>query len=157
MTNAQRQQSRRLVLLAILLAAIMLAVAMAAVGPQLIGDVAARYGGLVYQPEQAEYCPGEVLRASYTVQPISAGQVEIMGSWRNVERQTTLLPETTRQWANIWEASPTPITAALAVTIPVSTQMIPGSSWMYIRSVRKLGQSDVNMLAIPFVIRAGCD
>lgn len=157
MTASQLRRGRLLVALAIAASALMLLAAIYAMGPALFADIAAEYGRRIYQPEQTEYCPGEVLRASYTVQPISAGQVEIMGSWRNVDRRTTLLPETMRQYANIWEAAAAPITATLAVTIPSSPQMIPGSSWMYVRSVRKLGQPDADMFAVPFSIANGCD
>lgn len=157
MTASQLRRGKMLVALSIAASALMLLAAIYAVGPALFADIAAEYGRRVYEPERAEYCPGEVLRAGYTVQPVSAGQVEIMGSWRNADRRTTLLPETTRQWANIWEAAPEPITATLSITIPISPQMIPGSNWMYVRSVRKLGQSDADMFAVPFVIRAGCD
>ena len=157
MTSTQRQQGRRLVLLAILLTAIMLSVAMVAVGPSLFADVAAKYGQRVYQPERAEYCPGDALRFAYTVQPVSPGQIEIMTSWRNADRRTTLLDETKRQYANVWESSPAPIQAALTVTIPTSPQMIPGSNWQFVRSVRKLGQPDATMLAVPFRIAPDCD
>lgn len=157
MTASQLRRGRLLVALSIAASALMLLAAIYAVGPALFADIAAEYGRRVYLPERAEYCPGEVLRASYTVQPISAGQVEIMGSWRNVNKRTTLLPETTRQYANVWEAAPAPIAATLAVTIPVSPQMVSGSNWMYVRSVRKLGQPDADMFAVPFVIRAGCN
>ena len=156
MTNAQRQQSRRLVLLAILVVAVMFGVALAAVGPSLFDDIAAQYGQRVYEPDRAEYCPGDAMRFAYTVQPVSPGQVEIMTSWRNVDRRTTLLAETQRQHANIWEAAPAPIQGALTVTIPVSPQMLPGSNLQYVRSVRKLGQSDSDMFAVPFRIAGDC-
>lgn len=156
MTSAQRQQGQRLVLLAILVVAVLLGVALAAIVPRLLVEVPASYGASVYLPDSPTYCPGDVLRASYRVQRRVPGPVEIMGSWQNVDRGTSLLNETTQQYANIVESG-VAITASLAITIPTSPQMLPGSRWRYVRSVRQLGQAEFNMFTVPFVIAGDCN
>lgn len=156
MTNAQRQQSRRLVLLAILPTAIMLAVAMAAVGPQLIGDVAASYSQTAYRPEHEEYCPGDVLRVSYRVDLRATGPVEIVGAWCSITRGNCLLNSTTTQHGVIVEPLP-PISTTLAVTVPYSAQLTAGSQWQYVRTVRRLGQARFEMFTVPFTVGQGCD
>lgn len=156
MTTSQIRRGRWAVGMAILTTVALLFLALYAVGPQLLHDVGAQYGQREYQPERSEYCPGEVLRFSYTVAPRTPGPVEIMSSWRNDSRGTTLLPETIIQHANILRAAPA-ITATLSITIPISVQMQPGSRWVFSRSVRKMGSTRYDMLTVPFAIKDDCD
>lgn len=156
MTANQLRRGKRAVGAALVTTVILLFVAMWAVGPQLLQDVGASYGQRVYQPERAEYCPGEALAFSYTVAPRTPGPIEIVSSWRNAARRTSLLSETTVQHANIVEAVPA-ISANLTVTIPISPQMLPGSEWQFVRSVRRLGTSRFDMFVVPFRIAEGCD
>ena len=156
MTANQLRRGRLAVGLAILTTAALLFLALWAVGPQLLQDVGASYGQRVYVPERPEYCPGEALTFAYTVAPRTPGPIEIVSSWRNDSRGTTLLAESTVQHANIIRAAPT-ISATLSITIPVSPQMQPGSRWVFSRSVRKMGSTRFEMLTVPFAIRDDCD
>ena len=156
MTTSQIRRGRWAVGMAILTTVALLFLALYAVGPQLLQDVGASYGQREYLPERSEYCPGEVLRFSYTVAPRTPGPVEIMSGWRNDSRGTSLLAETTVQHANIVRAAAA-ITATLSITIPVSPQMQPGSRWVFSRSVRKMGSTRFEMLTVPFAIRDDCE
>ena len=156
MTANQLRRGRLAVGLAILTTAGLLFLALWAVGPQLLQDVGASYGQRVYAPERLEYCPGDALTFSYTVAPRTAGPIEIVSSWRNATRRTSLLDETKIQHANIIEAVPA-ISASLTITIPVSAQMLPGSEWQFVRSVRRLGTARFDMFIVPFKIAEGCD
>lgn len=156
MTAEQVRRGRLFVVLAILTTATMLLAAIVAIGPQLLQDVGARYGQPVYLPDRPTYCPGEVLTAHYDVAPREPGPIEIVSSWRNVTRQTTLLDRTTIQHANVVEPV-APISASLSVTIPYSVQMLPGTDWQYVRSVRRMGTSKFSMFYVPFTIGDGCD
>ena len=151
MTVSQLRRGRRLVALAILITAGLLLLALSAIGPQLLRDAGARYSQPSYAPERATYCPGEVLIFRYDVAPRQPGPIEIVSSWRNASRKTTLLDATTIQHANIIEAV-APISATLSVTIPYSVQMQPGTDWQFVRSVRSMGTSKFSMFYVPFRI-----
>lgn len=155
MTSAQRQQGRRLVLLAILVVAILLAVALAAIGPSLFSEISASYNAPVYLPEQAEYCPGDLLRAVYEIQRRQPGPVEVIGAWCTAAN-TCLLADSTVRYGIVFAPSAT-VTATLSLTIPVNARMTPGSEWVYARTVRNVGGHEFSLFAVPFVIRAGCN
>lgn len=154
MTNAQRQQSRRLVLLAILVVAVMFGVALAAVGPELFEEVSANYGAPTYPPERSEYCPGDNLRAIYEIQRRQPGPVEVIGAWCTAENVCLLL-DTTVRYGVVFAPSGS-VTATLSVTIPVNARMTPGSEWVYARTVRNVGGHDFSLFTVPFRIASGC-
>lgn len=156
MTVSQLRRGRRLVALAILVTAGLLLLALAAIGPQLLRDAGARYSQPAYAPERPTYCSGEVLTFHYEVAPREPGPIEIVSSWRNATRATTLLDKTIIQHANVIEAV-APISASLSVTIPYSVQMQPGTDWQFVRSVRSMGTSKFSMFYVPFTIGDGCD
>lgn len=156
MTSEQARQGRRVVALAILVTVALLFSAIAAVGPQLAGDVAAGYGQPEYRPEHEEYCPGDVLRVTYRVDLRATGPVEIMGAWCSISRGNCLLNDTTIRHGVIVEPL-APISTTLAVTVPHSVQLTPGSAWQYVRSVRRLGQSQFEMFTVPFTVGQGCN
>jgi len=156
MTISQLRRGRWAVGMAILTTVALLFLALYAVGPQLLQDVGARYGQPVYLPDRPTYCPGELLTAHYDVAPREPGPIEIVSSWRNATRSTTLLDKTTIQHANVVEPV-APISASLSVTIPYSIQMQPGTEWQFVRSVRSMGTSKFSMFYVPFTIADGCD
>lgn len=155
MTQAQRQQSRRLVLLAILVVSLLLTIALTAVGPRLLGQASVGYGAPNYAPEQATYCPGEVLRAKYSIERRQPGPVEVVGSWCTPEN-VCLLSLSTIQYGHVFKTID-PITATLQVTIPVHPRLTAGSEWVYVRSVRQTGQDRFSMFTVPFQIAATCN
>lgn len=155
MTSAQRQQGRRLVLLAILVVAVLLSVALAAIGPTLFQEISASYGAPVYLPEQAEYCPGDNLRVIYEIQRRQPGPVEVIGAWCTTTN-TCLLADTTVRYGIVFAPSAA-VTATLSVTIPVNARMTPGSEWVYARTVRNVGGHEFSLFTVPFTIADGCD
>ena len=156
MTVSQLRRGRWMVALAILTTVSLLLAALVAIGPQLLEDVGARYTQPSYAPEQAEYCPGDVLHASYQVAPREPGPVEIMGAWCNVDRGNCLLNDTTVRYGIIADSYPA-ISTTLSVTVPTSAQLTAGTRWQYVRSVRRLGQPSFDMFTVPFTIADGCD
>ena len=154
MTYQAKVKSQRVVAMAILTTALLLLAAVATVGPQLASDLVASYGQPVYPPERAEYCPGDVLRADYSLERRKTGPVEVMSSWCT-SANACILAETTVQHGIIFTPI-APVTTTLAITIPVSPRMTPGSEWVYVRSARREGQAEYDLFTVPFRIAAQC-
>lgn len=154
MTNEQRQKSRRLVLLSIAVVTLLLPISISAVGPHLLEQATVIYGEPSYAPERSEYCPGETLRAQYVLERRDLGPVEIVGSWCTPEN-SCILGLTTVQHGQIFIERP-PSAATLSLTIPPSPAFKPGTSWFYVRSVRRLGRDSFSMFVVPFKIAQNC-
>lgn len=154
MTIEARIKSQRIVALAILTTALLLLAAVATVGPQLAGDLIASYAQPTYAPEQAEYCPGDVLRADYLIERRHPGPVEIVSSWCTPANVCILALSSVQHGVIFTPIAP--ITATLTVTIPTSSRLTPGSEWVYARTVRQAGQAQYDLFTVPFRIAIQC-
>lgn len=154
MTEYERERSRVLLLASILVLVAILVIATVSFGPKLLEQQAVRYGATVYQPHQPAYCPGDQLTTTYWIERREVGPVEIVSSWCS-PANICILPETTVEHAIVFNISE-PFSATLRAIIPMSDRFVSDSEWVFVRSVREMGQAEASVLTVPFRIKSSC-
>lgn len=143
-------------LLAIIIGLLLaLVVALLIVIPQFMQSRAVRYGAAIVLPEKAEYCPGEMLRFTYTLRMDRPGPVEIVQAWCRQVNGSCLLSESTVYYGII-TARRQERNVTVSRQIPSSALFVPGEVWEHAQSVRSSDGGRSETFSVPFRIRADC-
>ena len=138
----------------IVVVTIILGIASILLIPKIVNNSSVAYTNNSFFPEAKSYCPGEVLTFKYGLQRRRTGPIEITSSWCRIDNICSLTDSRVDR-AIVFNSSER-ITATLSITIPHATRMLPGSEWVFVRSIQNVGDDKYDMFTVPFRIKDVC-